>query len=137
MDVSDGLTYVHLNLNPNPDPNPIPRPSSQPHKLSWFQPKSIFPQLNIGFYAFTGAYKAMGFGKFGDNPALSAEASKRLKKPEGVNWWKYLSNVVKLSPIPKGEKIPFGQVPEGVKRLGGTFVVNGENIVYSWADGLP
>ncbi|GAB5361217.1 hypothetical protein AAMO2058_000694500 [Amorphochlora amoebiformis] len=79
----------------------------------------------------------MGFGKFGDNPALSAEASKRLKKPEGVNWWKYLSNVVKLSPIPKGEKIPFGQVPEGVKRLGGTFVVNGENIVYSWADGLP
>ena len=31
----------------------------------------------------------------------------------------------------------FGEIPEGVLRLGGTFVVSGNDIVYRWSDRLP
>ena len=31
----------------------------------------------------------------------------------------------------------FGEIPEGVLRLGGTFVVSGNDIVYRWNDTVP
>jgi hypothetical protein len=31
----------------------------------------------------------------------------------------------------------FGEVPEGVLRLGGTFVVKGDKVLYQWNDRLP
>ena len=80
------------------------------------------------------AYKAVGFGKLTD-----ADASTKPKmKPPGFSvkeWWKYITNVVALSPIAPNEKLT--GPPEGVLRLGGTFVLKGNDIVYAWADALP
>lgn len=80
------------------------------------------------------AYKAVGFGKLTD-----ADASTKPKmKPPGFSvkeWWKYITNVVALSPIDPNEKLT--GPPEGVLRLGGTFVLKGNDIVYAWADALP
>uniref|UniRef100_A0A7S2WDZ0 Uncharacterized protein n=1 Tax=Rhizochromulina marina TaxID=1034831 RepID=A0A7S2WDZ0_9STRA len=58
------------------------------------------------------------------NPGLSAG-----------QWWQYLTNVAKISPIPKDMK--FGDVPQGVLRLGGTFVVDRGEVIYSRADKIP
>lgn len=81
------------------------------------------------------AYNAAGLGKIGDDSAASAEAAKGMKAPAGFDWWKYAKNVVKLSPVPKDLK--FGQIPEGVTRLGATFVFDGDNVEYAWADRIP
>ena len=50
-------------------------------------------------------------------------------------WMGYFGSVMKVSPIPKDMK--FGEIPEGVLRLGGTFVVDGNQILYQWNDRLP
>ena len=44
------------------------------------------------------------------------------------DWFKYLTNVAKLAPIREAER-----VPEGVLRLGGTFVLRGEDVAYAHA----
>ena len=31
----------------------------------------------------------------------------------------------------------FGEVPEGVLRTGGTFVIQGQNVLYQWTDTVP
>jgi len=85
------------------------------------------------------AYKSVGFGRFDETDKETASKVK-LAAPslsgEIKGWWDYLSNFNALSPIPK-EGIKFGEIPEGVLRLGGTFVVNGDEIVYRWSDRLP
>lgn len=48
-------------------------------------------------------------------------------------WWKYFANALELSPIEEGAK----GIPEGVKRLGGTFVVSGDEVLYQWSDIVP
>ena len=48
-------------------------------------------------------------------------------------WWKYMTNVMELSPIEEGSK----EFPEGVKKLGGTFVIDGDEVVYQWNDRVP
>lgn len=86
-------------------------------------------------YDFT-AYKEAGFIRF-DEQDKDVAKGVSLSAPEldGFGeWWKYLSNASKLSPIPKGKGFEF---PEGVLRLGGTFVLNGDEIVYQWSDRLP
>ena len=40
----------------------------------------------------------------------------------GAIAWTYLKNVMKLSPVDAGA-LKFGEIPEGVMRLGGTFVL--------------
>jgi len=56
--------------------------------------------------------------------------------PGGIGgWWKYITNVGKLSPIPNDMK--FGDIPEGVLRLGGTFVIKDDEVLYQWSDRLP
>jgi len=82
------------------------------------------------------AYKAVGFGEVFD----ADEETKKNYKPAAPDltfgeFWKYLTNVNKLSPIPKDLK--FGDVPKGVLMVGGTFVVNGEDIIYQWNDQIP
>jgi len=81
------------------------------------------------------AYKAAGFGKIGDDQAGAKAATTGLRPPEGVNWLSYFLNVGKISPVPKD--LPFGQFPEGVTRLGGTFAVEGDAIKFAWADRIP
>jgi hypothetical protein len=81
-----------------------------------------------------GAYRAAGFGRLDEqDPAVAKQV--QLTAPKGVNWWNYATSVAKLSPIPKDQK--FGEIPEGVLRLGGTFVVKGDEILYRWSDRLP
>lgn len=94
-------------------------------------------QAFVDDYSF-GAYEAAGFGRFDDADKEAAkEAMENMEAPDlGLGgWWKYLSSAAKVSPIPKDMK--FGEVPEGVLRLGGTFVVDGDKILYRWSDRLP
>jgi len=83
-----------------------------------------------------GAYKAAGFGKFSDQ---SKEVIKQVKmKAPNIGlkgWWNYVRNFAKLSPVPSGMK--FGEIPEGVLRLGGTYVIHDDEILYRWSDRLP
>mmetsp|Transcript_31105 Transcript_31105/g.99481 ORF Transcript_31105/g.99481 Transcript_31105/m.99481 type:complete len:88 (+) Transcript_31105:561-824(+) len=50
-------------------------------------------------------------------------------------WFSYLANVAKLSPVPKDLK--FGEVPQGVKVLGGTFAIEGDDVKFSHMDEVP
>ena len=84
------------------------------------------------------AYKAAGFGRFDEvDKDVAKEATKNMGAPDigFQGWLNYFTSVGKVSPIPKDMK--FGEVPEGVLRLGGTFVVKGNDIVYRWSDRLP
>eukprot|EP00596_Hydrurales_sp_CCMP1899_P001919 CAMPEP_0119042840 /NCGR_PEP_ID=MMETSP1177-20130426/16198_1 /TAXON_ID=2985 /ORGANISM="Ochromonas sp, Strain CCMP1899" /LENGTH=112 /DNA_ID=CAMNT_0007009877 /DNA_START=449 /DNA_END=787 /DNA_ORIENTATION=- len=85
-------------------------------------------------YSFN-AFKEMGFGKIGENPELAIKGTKNLKAPAlgPMRFASYLSNVGKLAPIPK----QVTGIPEGVIRLGGTFGVDGGDIVYIYEDGVP
>mmetsp|Transcript_19647 Transcript_19647/g.41072 ORF Transcript_19647/g.41072 Transcript_19647/m.41072 type:complete len:90 (-) Transcript_19647:158-427(-) len=65
----------------------------------------------------------------------------KLTPPKGVNPWKYLKNVMSLSPVDTST-MKFGDIPEGVMRLGGTFVlskaVDGTiDEIYRWEDKVP
>jgi hypothetical protein len=92
-------------------------------------------QMFVDDYSF-GAYKSVGFKSF---TQVDKEVIKDVKMtaPElsWKQWMGYFGNVGKISPIPKDMK--FGQVPEGVLRLGGTFVVDGDKILYQWNDRVP
>ncbi|VEU36809.1 unnamed protein product [Pseudo-nitzschia multistriata] len=82
------------------------------------------------------AYEAAGFGKFTD---VDPETAKQVKmEAPGLSfgqWMGYFRAVGKTSPIPKG--MGFGEIPEGVLRLGGTFVVRNDEVLYQWSDRLP
>ena len=109
-------------------------------KLSAFlekNPSIPREQAFVDDYTF-GAYKAAGFGRFDDtDKEVAKEAMGNMAAPElsAGEWWSYMSSVMKVSPVPKDMK--FGEIPEGVLRLGGTFVVNGETILYRWSDRVP
>jgi len=87
----------------------------------------------------SGAYEKMGFGYLFENKnsSLLLGATSRLKAPTLTTkqWWSYFKNVGKLAPVP--EDLKFGEVPQAVLRLGGTFVVNDDMIMYSHADTVP
>lgn len=92
-------------------------------------------QMFVDDYSF-GAYETVGFKKFTDTDKEEAKKVK-LAAPElsFKQWMSYLGNAGKLAPIPKDMK--FGEVPEGVLRLGGTFVVDGDEVLYQWNDRVP
>mmetsp|Transcript_7779 Transcript_7779/g.14669 ORF Transcript_7779/g.14669 Transcript_7779/m.14669 type:complete len:112 (-) Transcript_7779:253-588(-) len=82
------------------------------------------------------AYKAVGFKSFTEvDKDVVKEVKMTAPDLSWKQWMGYFGNVGKISPIPKDMK--FGQVPEGVLRLGGTFVVDGDNILYQWNDRVP
>ena len=93
-------------------------------------------QIFVDGYDFT-AYEEVGFGNFvvGDTDAVK---DVKIGVPDfGMGtWWKYLTSMSKLSPIPP-DGMKFGELPEGVLRLGGTFVVKNDDVVYQWNDRLP
>lgn len=85
-----------------------------------------------------GVYEAAGFGRFDEQDKEVADAALENMNAPALGWkgaWDYATTVLKVSPVP-GD-MEFGQIPEGVLRLGGTFVVNGDDIVYRWSDRLP
>jgi hypothetical protein len=94
-------------------------------------------QALVDNYSF-GAYEAAGFGRFDDQDKdVAKEAMKNMAAPQ-LGWkgaWDYMTSVTKVSPVP--DNLKFGEIPEGVLRLGGTFVVKGDAILYRWSDRLP
>lgn len=84
-------------------------------------------------YSFA-AYNAAGFSTV---DKVDKEAAKNVKLAAPTldlsSWWNYITNVMAVSPIEKGKK----GIPEGVLRLGGTFVVSGDDVLYQWSDTLP
>lgn len=106
-------------------------------ELNPFIPKE---QIFVDGYDFT-AYKNASFGRFDEQDQDVLKEVKMTAPDLGGfgGWWKYLSNVVKISPIPKdnGNMKLGGEVPEGVLRLGGTFVIKDDDVIYQWSDRLP
>ena len=82
------------------------------------------------------AFNSAGFGKIGENAELAVKGTKKLAAPDLTRdqFFTYLKNVGQLAPFPK--KFSFG-VPEGVVRLGGTFGIDREKVVYLYEDGIP
>ena len=39
--------------------------------------------------------------------------------------------------VPTRQDLKFGEVPEGVLRTGGTFVIQGNAVLYQWTDTVP
>lgn len=101
---------------------------------SFLDVNSFIPkdQMYVDDYSFD-AYKAAGFGQ------VDIEAAKSIKmtapKLGFGEWMNYVSTVGKVSPVPKDLK--FGDIPEGVLWTGGTFVVQGNNVLYQWTDKVP
>lgn len=94
-------------------------------------------QMFVDDYSFA-AYNSVTLGSMKDVNAFDSEQMKNVKlsapRLDGIRgWWKYLSNVGALSPVEKGTS----GVPEGVFRLGGAFVVRGDEVVYVWRERTP
>lgn len=92
-------------------------------------------QMFVDDYNFD-AYKSVGFQSFLD---IDKEVAKKAKMTAPnlsfSQWIGYFLNVMMISPVPKDLKL--GEIPEGVLRLGGTFVVDGDQILYQWNDKIP
>ena len=83
------------------------------------------------------AYRSAGFNYLmGDKPLSSPPEMVPPKRLGGGKWWSYLTNVKDLSPMPKGG-LKFGEVPPGVKVLGGTYALDGGSIAFSHMDEVP
>jgi hypothetical protein len=93
-------------------------------------PENMF----VDDYAFH-VYNNVGFGTMKDFSSMDTkDITLSAPKLGGISgWWKYLSNVAAISPIEAGKT----GIPEGVLRLGGTFVVNGDELLYLWKDKVP
>ena len=93
-------------------------------------PQSMF----VDNYDFD-AYNSVGFGSMKNIDSAKAKDMKLTAPKLGGfgGWWKYLSNVAAISPIEPGKQ----GIPEGVLRLGGTFIINKDDVVYLWKDTVP
>ena len=84
-------------------------------------------------YSFN-AYNKVGLTNIGDDPKLALKGVLRFHLPEldSNQWKRYFSSVADLAPFdPKEEsEWKFWKIPEGVTRLGGTFAIDGNNVVY-------
>ena len=85
------------------------------------------------------AYRAAGFNYLmGDKPLDQPPDFKPPKAMGLRKWGAYLNNVMELSPIPKDKsQMKFGDVPPGVKVLGGTYALDGEAVAFSHHDVVP
>jgi hypothetical protein len=95
-------------------------------------------------------YGAVGFGTFANpvDPDRAREAAKRLRAPDLgglMGWINYLGSAAALAPIPPAPAQEGGRgtfslmpgVPEGVLQLGGTLVVQGNEILFQHSDAVP
>ena len=83
------------------------------------------------------AYTAVGLGKSDFSQPLPKGKTLQAPALDGWRgWWQYLRNVLAVSPS-ASETVSSEQVMESVMRLGGTFVVKGDEVVYQWNDVIP
>ena len=82
------------------------------------------------------AYASAGFKNIGEDQKTSLADATKLTAPRlsAGAWWRYLTNVASLSPVPDGLK--FGEVPEGVLRCVGSNLrlhASATTRCYGWA----
>lgn len=80
---------------------------------------------------FVDGYSLDAYGAVGFNKQFTKSSPQEVLKASPPNlspgqWMSYLGNAPKVQP-------PL-QYPEGILRLGGTMVVNGNDIIYQWND---
>mmetsp|Transcript_25804 Transcript_25804/g.74295 ORF Transcript_25804/g.74295 Transcript_25804/m.74295 type:complete len:286 (+) Transcript_25804:15-872(+) len=82
------------------------------------------------------AYREAGFGRFDEKPKEIIENVR--PKPANFGgfqgWWTFLTSFIPLAPVTPDMKFPENLTPEGLFWVGGTFVVNGNDIIYRWND---
>jgi len=85
------------------------------------------------------AYEAAGFTALESLARPEGAPELNIKKPNFPfgDWIKYFANIMKLSTLQDGEKLSFKSLPKSTLRVGGTFVIEDENILYAWADSAP
>jgi hypothetical protein len=80
------------------------------------------------------AYRSAGFTNLlGDKKLEKPPDFKPPKTMTGGKWFSYLKNVATIAP--QAEK--FGQWPDGVRVLGGTYVIDGDEVLFSHQDTVP
>ena len=80
------------------------------------------------------AYRAAGFTNLLGDVQLSSPPD--FKPPTNLGpgrWLAYLGNVAGLAPKPKR----FGEVPQGVRVLGGTYLIDDDAITFAHEDDVP
>lgn len=83
-------------------------------------------------------YRSAGFNYLMGDKALEAPPDFKPPKSMGMGkWFTYLKNVISLSPVPKGEAMKLGDVPPGVKVLGGTYAIDGDAVTFAHMDEVP
>lgn len=84
-------------------------------------------------------YKAAGFNYLMGDKGLDTPPDFKPPKRMGPRrWLTYLQNVMELSPVPKDKsQLKLGEVPTGVKVLGGTYAIDGANVRFSHMDEVP
>ena len=81
-------------------------------------------------------YKSAGFNVMLGDKQLEKPPDFKPPKAMGMGkWMTYLKNVGSLSPVPKDMK--FGEFPEGVKVLGGTYAIDGDEVLFAHKDEVP
>jgi len=111
----------------------------QPEQLQKFldvNPELAGAQALIDDSADFAGYRAAGFNILLGDKTLDTPPD--FKPPVNMGprrWLTYLSNVKELAPVPKD--IKFGQVPDGVRVLGGTYAIDDEAVPFAHMDEVP
>lgn len=84
-------------------------------------------------------YKSAGFNYLMGDKELEEVPDFKPPKTMGMGkWFSYLKNVMTLSPIPEDKSgMKLGDVPPGVKVLGGTYAIDGNQVKFSHQDAVP
>lgn len=79
------------------------------------------------------AYKSLGFPSFTELKGADAKGIKfRSPKLSFSDMWKYMTNVGSISPVDSKSKSY-----ESVLKNGGTFVIQGDEVIFQWFDKVP
>lgn len=108
------------------------------HRLNAFldkNPDIPRSQIAVDGYDFA-AYKEAGFGRFDEKPeSVTKDVVPRPIELGGwKGWWTFLTSFMPLAPVTPDMKFPEMLTPEGLFWVGGTMVIQGDEIVYRWDD---
>eukprot|EP01041_Mallomonas_annulata_P010473 gene10473-21847_t len=108
-------------------------------KLNIFLEKN--PNINRDFILVDDynleAYKSIGLKNILEDKSQTIQGSARMSSPglSASEWFSYMSSVGSL--IPTDKPFKFGDVPQGVLKLGGTFGIINNVVNYVHLDGVP
>lgn len=118
-----------------------------PEKLQLFlqnNPNVPSDCIFVDNYKELTTYKSIGFENFTElskDTSIMNSITIRVPDLKWNMWWKYLTTVGQLAPIEKN-KLSWStatsfQLPEGGIKNGGTFVIQGDDVIYQWFDTIP